>query len=78
LIQHIPHEFIITFAQIHPPITAGKNISDIEKIRSVQAKAAVRIALPPGRLKELIEVLSENHKNYLTNWTSGAAAEKDS
>lgn len=65
LVQHTDHEFIITFAQIHPPITLGLQEEEIAKIESVSARAAVRIVLPPTRLQELIRILNENYQKYL-------------
>ncbi|MBI3455172.1 MAG: DUF3467 domain-containing protein [Candidatus Rokubacteria bacterium] len=62
LVQHTEHEFIITFAHVQPPITLSE--ADIGKIHSVPAKVAVRIAMPPSRLQELIAVLTRNFATF--------------
>src|SRR5688572_9363225 len=65
LVQHTMHEFIITFAQVHPPITLGKTAKDLQNLPPANARAAVRVALPPTRMKELIDILAENYDNFI-------------
>lgn len=63
LVQHTEHEFIITFAQIHPPLILRDE--DAVEIKSILAKAAVRVVLPPTRVPELIGILTENYEKYM-------------
>ena len=63
IVQHTEHEFFITFAQIHPPLVLRDE--DVAGIKSVRAKAAVRVVLPPTRVPELIRILTENHEKYI-------------
>ena len=63
LVQHTEHEFIITFAQVHPPIILRDE--DAVEIKSVLAKAAVRVVLSPTRVPELIGILTQNYEKYI-------------
>jgi hypothetical protein len=63
LVQHTEHEFIITFAQVHPPLVLRDE--DLAGIKSVRARAAVRVVLPPTRVPELIRILTENREKYI-------------
>lgn len=69
LVQHTEHEFIITFSLIHPPITLNKSNEELrETIRSVVARAAVRVVIPAGRVPEFLQVLNANYQTYRTRF----------
>ena len=63
IVQHTPHEFVLTFGFVQPPIVTGSD--DMERVEQVTAKASVRVALPPTRTKQFLEVLSNNFKVYV-------------
>ena len=74
LVQHTEHEFIITFAQVHPPLILRDE--DLVEVKSIRARAAVRVVLPPTRVPELIGILTENYEKYVRRMREVTAGEK--
>ena len=67
VIQHVQNEFILTLAQIQPPILLGspeERQSQVEKITHVSAQVVARIGLTRARLAELIAALQTNLSTY--------------
>jgi hypothetical protein len=65
MVQQTPHEFMITFGFITPrAFTAPPTPEQIAKIKSIPAKAIVRLALPPGRVVELLQALQQQLAAY--------------
>ncbi|MFQ5879008.1 MAG: DUF3467 domain-containing protein [Dehalococcoidia bacterium] len=62
VVQHTEHEFIITFAQMQPPVALQPG--DLERVEYIPARVTVRIALPPTRLKDLMDMLLRNYQKY--------------
>lgn len=63
-VTHTGDEFFLTFAQLHPPYLVSPTKEDIESLKSISATVVSRIALTPGKFKELIDVLQENYQKY--------------
>lgn len=60
LIQQTPHEFILTFGIATPPIFATPPTPEqVAAIRSIPAKALGRVAMSPGRVVELLQLLQQ-------------------
>ncbi|MDO8616133.1 MAG: hypothetical protein Q7T33_10445 [Dehalococcoidia bacterium] len=69
VVQHVQHEFVITFAQFSPPLVLGTPEEQRAQVASkpyVPVKTIARIAMAPERMLALIRVLQENYDNWLT------------
>lgn len=63
-VSHTNDEFFVTFAQLHPPYLISPTKSDVEELKSIPATVVSRIALTPGKFKELIDALQRNYQQY--------------
>ncbi len=66
LVQHTNHEFVISFGNVQQPVILDE--SDLKKaagIKSVTARPAVRIVMPPARFATFLQILQENWEKYL-------------
>jgi len=61
-VQHTPSEFTITFAQVRQPLL--QQLSDYEKIETIDAEVVARIVLTPTKMLEFIKSLQDNWKIY--------------
>ncbi len=68
IVQHTPHEFILTFGYIQPPIALRPE--DFENVNEVKARALVRIAVSPSRMAEIIDVLGTNYRTFISSTSS--------
>ena len=64
--QFTAEEFILTFAQVVPPTSAGLTIEEFQQLTHVDAKVVCRIGLSPERMRQLIDILQSNYETYLT------------
>ncbi|OIO91309.1 MAG: hypothetical protein AUK02_00040 [Anaerolineae bacterium CG2_30_58_95] len=68
VVQHQPDCFILSFFEVFPPAILGE--TDDEKIKAlnaidhVEAKCVARLVLTPSTMKEFLDAMSENWKNY--------------
>ena len=71
MVQHSFDEFIISFGHVQPPIIEAKTKKkEMESIKSVPARVAVRIVISPARMKSLIDILEENYQGYMEHMES--------
>ncbi|MGB2799730.1 MAG: DUF3467 domain-containing protein [Dehalococcoidia bacterium] len=63
-VVHTTDEFFITFAQLHPPYWVEPTKEEMEQLTHLSAKVVARIALSPGKMKELIDVLNKNYQKF--------------
>lgn len=67
VIQHHQQEFILTVAQVAPPMLTGNDEEKLEqakKIAYIPIKVVGRFGLTRERLAELIKVLQENLERF--------------
>ena len=67
VIQHQQEEFILTFAQLAPPILSGKDEEKLEQARKlsyVPIKVVGRFGFNRERLAELISILQTNLERF--------------
>lgn len=68
LIQiHQPDEFLLTFAQVSPPILLGspeEQRAQAQSIDAVHSKIVARLALSRYRVRQLIQLLSKHLERF--------------
>lgn len=65
LVQQTPHEFILNFAFVNPPIfLKPPTPEELAKIGQVEATKIVRLAMSPGRVVELLQLLQQQLAAY--------------
>lgn len=67
VVQHTPHEFIITFFEVVPPLLLGTpdmKRQQLESIREIHGNCLARIAVSATRMEEFLQVLSDNLKTF--------------
>lgn len=65
-VTHTTDEFFVTFSQIHPPyLLPPVKKEQVAQVTYIPAKVVARVALTPSKMKELIDTLGENYKNFL-------------
>ena len=64
VVQHSPHEFIISFFEAQPPIIVGNDEAELANIKSLRAECVGRIIVAPDRMPEFISVLQANFQLY--------------
>lgn len=64
-VAHTSDEFFVTFAQLHPPYWVEPTKEEVEQLTYLPAKVVARIALSPGKMKELIDVLNTNYQKFI-------------
>lgn len=68
VVQHVQHEFVITFAQFSPPLVLGTPQEQREQVEAkpyLPVKTVARIAMAPERMLDLIKVLQENYDAWI-------------
>lgn len=64
MVLQTSHEFILTFGFASPPVfTTQPSIEEV-KAAKVSSKPIVRLAMPPGRIVELLQVLQQQLTAY--------------
>lgn len=67
VVQHTDKDFVVSFFDVfNPPILGDpeKVKKDFDAIKSVQAKCVARIAVTPEKMKDFIDTLQKNYKDY--------------
>lgn len=64
-VRHAEDVFLITFAQAHGPYIVNPTMEQLKQMRTVPAKIVSRIAVPPSRLKEILDVLNGNYEHFV-------------
>jgi len=59
LVQQTPHEFILTFGALAPPVTTAPITEEQARGMNLAAQPIARILLPPGRAVELLQALQQ-------------------
>ena len=79
VVQHTEHEFILTFALLHPPIVVTeKDAKKLKGLEAIDAHVSVRVALSPSRIPQLIAILQENFTKFVARHGSEEPAEETS
>ena len=71
VVQHQEENFTLSFFEVWPPALVGTEEDmreQFEDFKYVEAKCIARLVVTPNKMKEFIDVLSENYKNYLTTF----------
>jgi hypothetical protein len=68
VVQHQPDMFILSFFEIWPPPILGESEEEkqreLDALDHVEAKCVARLAVTPSKMKEFLETMSENLRNY--------------
>jgi hypothetical protein len=68
VVQHQPDHFILSFFEVWPPAILGNSDAETQKVLDsvdrVDAKCVARLVLTPARMKEFVQLISENLVNY--------------
>lgn len=63
-VRHENDVFLLTFAQAHGPYLIDITKEELESMKTIPAKIVARLAIPPSRMKEIVNVLSGNYEAY--------------
>lgn len=64
-IRHMEDVFLVTFAQSHGPYIVNPTAEQLKQMHTIPAKVVARIAVPPTKMKEIIDVLNENYSRFV-------------
>ena len=66
-VTHTEDEFFLTFAQAHPPYLLEMSAEEVEQLRKsgLPARVVARLAVSPIKMKEIVDVLSQNYNKFL-------------
>lgn len=68
VVQHQPDVFVLSFFEVWPPAILGESDEEkkraIDAIDHVEAKCVARLVLTPSKMREFLETMSENLRNY--------------
>jgi len=64
-VSHTEDVFLITFAQAHPPYIVRPTVEQLRKLGTIPAQVVARIAVPPSKMKEILEVLNGNYQQFV-------------
>jgi hypothetical protein len=68
VVQHQPDHFILSFFEVWPPPILGDTEEErqraMESIEEVEAKCVARWVVTPGRMREFIEIMSQNWEKF--------------
>lgn len=68
VVQHQPDAFILSFFEVWPPAVLGETAEEkqraLESIENVEAKCVARLVLTPGKMREVVGIMTENLKSY--------------
>ena len=63
-VRHAEDVFLITFAQAHGPYIVNPTVEQLKQIRTIPARIVSRIAVPPSKMKEILDVLNGNYTQF--------------
>lgn len=67
-VQSQPDHFILSFFEVTPPPIIGETEEEkqafMDGISSVDAKCVARVVVTPDKMKEFVEVLSQNYAQW--------------
>lgn len=68
VVQHQPDAFILSFFEIWPPPILGESEEEkqreLEALENVEARCVARLVVTPRKMREFLETMSENLRNY--------------
>ncbi len=68
VIQHQPDHFVLSFFEVWPPAILGESDAEkqqaLDSVDRVEAKCVSRLVITPARMKEFVQLMSENLVNY--------------
>lgn len=68
VVQHQLDNFILSFFEVWPPAILGETeeekIKELNSIEKVEAKCVARLVLTPSTMKEFLDTMTGNWKNY--------------
>lgn len=68
VVQHQPDYFVLSFFEAWLPAILGESDEEkqaaISSVERVEAKCVARLVVTPSKMREFLEVLSENFANY--------------
>ncbi len=68
VVQSQPDNFILSFFEVWPPAILGETeeekLKEFNAIEHVDAKCVARLVLTPSTMKEFLDTMAENWKNY--------------
>ena len=68
VVQHQPDTFILSFFEIWPPPILGESEEEkqrkLDALDHVEAKCVARLVVTPSKMREFLETMSENLRNY--------------
>lgn len=68
VVQHQPDNFILSFFEVWPPAILGETeeekLKEFNTIDQVEAKCVARLVLTPSKMKEFLDTMADNWKNY--------------
>ncbi|MBI5841043.1 MAG: DUF3467 domain-containing protein [Chloroflexi bacterium] len=68
VVQHQPDNFILSFFEVWPPAVLGETDEEKEEafnaIDHVEAKCVARLVVTPSTMKQFLDTIAENWKNY--------------
>jgi hypothetical protein len=68
VVQHQPDVFILSFFEVWPPAILGETEEEkqqaIESIEYVEAECVARLVVTPQKMREFLDTISENLRNY--------------
>jgi hypothetical protein len=70
VVQHLEHEFMLSFFEVRPPLLVGapeKIREDLAHLDSVRAECVARIIVSEGELPRFIAALQENYDRYVAD-----------
>ncbi len=64
-VRHFEDVFLVSFAQSHGPYIVSPTPQQLKQMGKVPARVVARIAIPPTKMKEILDVLNDNYARYL-------------
>ncbi len=75
VVQHTPHEFIVSFFETRPPLILGDIEKHAEQLKSVRSLCVARLIIAPERMGEFIKVLQTQYQDYLADKSDEEASQ---
>jgi len=73
--QHQVDYFVLSFFEVWPPLILGETEDEkrreVETLESVDAKCVARFVLTPDRMREIVDILTENLRKYDVTMSQG-------
>ena len=67
VVQHVEHEFIISFFEVQPPMLLGtpeERKAQLEEAKAVRAVCVARVIVAAERMPSFLKVLQDNLETY--------------